>query len=50
MSEDEKTPSRSSPRGGRRGCLCRDANTYSKKCCDGSLWAQGVGVTVKLPE
>lgn len=37
-----KTPSRTSPKNGRRGCLCED-NTYSSKCCDGSLQAQGIG-------
>lgn len=42
--ETFKTPSYSSPRGGRRGCLCED-NTYSRKCCDGSLQAQGIGRT-----
>ena len=36
-----KTPS---PKGGRRGCLCKDG-TYSKKCCDGTLEAQGIGKT-----
>ena len=35
-------PSRTSPKGGRRSCLCED-NTYSIKCCDGSLRAQGIG-------
>jgi len=40
-----KTPSKASPRAGaRRGCLCEDG-TYSTKCCDGSLQAQGVGKT-----
>jgi hypothetical protein len=39
-----KTPSYSSPKGGRRGCLCENGK-YSTKCCDGSLQAQGVGVT-----
>ncbi len=34
--------SRTSPKGGRRACLCKD-NTYSIKCCDGSLRAQGIG-------
>jgi hypothetical protein len=34
---------RSSPIGGRRGCLCRDGKRYSRKCCDGSLQAQGIG-------
>ncbi len=43
----EKVPdgrkSRTSPVGGKRGCLCADSKTYSKKCCDGSLHAQGIG-------
>jgi hypothetical protein len=39
-----KTPSYSSPKGGRRGCLCENG-TYSTKCCDGSLQAQGIGMT-----
>ena len=40
-----KTPSYSSPKAGsKRGCLCKDG-TYSKKCCDGSLQAQGIGAT-----
>jgi len=37
-----KTPSWTSPKGGNRGCLCPDG-TYSRKCCDGSLQAQGIG-------
>lgn len=37
-----KTPSHSSPKGGKRGCLCEDGK-YSVKCCDGSLQAQGIG-------
>lgn len=37
----EKIPS---PKGGRRGCLCKDGK-YSKKCCDGTLEAQGIGKT-----
>ena len=40
-----KTPSKASPRqGSRRGCLCSNG-TYSSKCCDGSLEAQGIGKT-----
>jgi hypothetical protein len=39
----KQTPSRSSPRGGKRGCLCKDTLKYSVKCCDGSLWSQGIG-------
>lgn len=37
------TPSKSSPRGGNRACLCKDGK-YSKKCCNGDLQAQGIGV------
>ena len=38
-----KTPSRSSPKdGGIRACLCPNG-TYSRKCCDGTLQAQGIG-------
>ena len=39
-------PSRTSPKGGRRGCLCWDTSTYSIECCDGSIHAQGVGLLV----
>jgi len=42
MSQRFKTPSRVSPQSNGRACLCDDG-TYSKKCCDGSLWAQGIG-------
>ena len=37
-----KTPSRTSPKNSRRGCLCEN-NTYHIDCCDGSLQAQGIG-------
>ena len=37
-----KTPSKTSPIGGRRGCLCDD-NTYHPDCCDGTIHAQGIG-------
>tara|TARA_R110001632_G_C11118885_1_gene393395 strand:- start:69 stop:284 length:216 start_codon:yes stop_codon:yes gene_type:complete len=37
------TYSRSGTKGGKRGCLCADGKTYSSKCCDGSLQAQGIG-------
>jgi hypothetical protein len=40
-----QTPSRTSPRNKGRGCLCKN-NTYSRKCCDGSLQAQGIGSLV----
>jgi hypothetical protein len=41
-----KTPSKSSPRGGKRGCLC-DNGTYSKDCCNGDLQNQGVGSLIQ---
>jgi hypothetical protein len=44
----ERTVSKASPKGGRRGCLCED-NTYKKKCCDGTLHAQGIGKTASVP-
>jgi hypothetical protein len=34
--------SKSSPKGGKRGCLCKDGK-YSSECCDGTLPAQGIG-------
>jgi hypothetical protein len=40
------TYSKSGTKGGKRGCLCQD-NTYSSKCCDGSLQAQGIGSITK---
>lgn len=43
MRKENKTPSRTSPKSSERGCLCKDTNTYSRKCCDGSIWAQGIG-------
>lgn len=39
----------SSPKNGKRGCLCWDTETYSKKCCDGHYRSQGVGSVTKLP-
>jgi len=47
MRKDNKIPSRTSPKNSKRGCLCKDQLTYSRKCCDGSLWAQGIGRTTK---
>jgi hypothetical protein len=50
MKEKFKTPSKASPRAGsKRGCLCEDG-TYSTKCCDGSLQAQGIGKTAEVNE
>ena len=37
-----KTKSKTSPKGGKRGCLCEDGK-YSKECCTGDLESQGVG-------
>ncbi len=37
------TLSYSSPRSSSRACLCPDGRTYSTKCCDGTLEAQGIG-------
>lgn len=42
----EKTPSKTSPKGGKRGCLCDDG-TYKAECCDGTLQAQGIGSEVR---
>ena len=39
---ENKTPSKTSPKGGKRGCLCKNG-TYDSKCCDGTLQAQGIG-------
>jgi hypothetical protein len=47
-SKMKPTPSRTSPKSGKRACLCANGK-YSIKCCDGSLQAQGVGaVTLSL--
>ena len=37
-----------SPKNGKRGCLCKGENTYSRKCCDGNLWAQGIGSITRI--
>ena len=34
----------SSPKNSRRACLCLDSNTYDRKCCNGALQEQGIGV------
>ena len=38
----KSTPSKSSLKGSKRGCLCADG-TYHTECCDGTLRAQGIG-------
>jgi len=45
MAKKAKTVSNTSPKGGKRGCLCDDG-TYKAECCDGTLQNQGVGSTV----
>ena len=42
MAKKKKIPSKTSPKDDKRGCLCEDGS-YSKKCCDGSMVAQGIG-------
>ena len=49
MNDKNYIPSRTSPKGGRRGCLCWETSTYSIKCCDGSVRAQGVGSVYFTP-
>ena len=44
-----KTPSWTSPKTNQRGCVCPDS-TYSTKCCDGSLQAQGIGLIYRKGE
>jgi hypothetical protein len=39
------TKSKTSPKGGNRGCFCKDG-TYKKECCNGDLQAQGIGATL----
>jgi len=48
INNKEYWPSRTSPNGSRRACYCKDKNTYSIKCCDGSLFAQGIGVISRV--
>ena len=40
-------PSRTSPTGSSRACLCWEPNKYSIECCDGSIQAQGIGVITR---
>ncbi len=42
MSKTNETLGQAVPSGSRRGCMCKNG-TYSRKCCDGTLRAQGVG-------
>jgi hypothetical protein len=40
----------SSPKNSRRSCLCLHSNTYSRKCCEGALLQQGIGVIEGTPQ
>lgn len=44
-----KTKSKTSPKDGKRGCLCDDG-TYNSECCNGDLQNQGIGSTVNQTE
>ena len=48
MKNRGKEEKRNSPRGGKRGCLCKDG-TYNRKCCNGDLQNQGIGSDVTPP-
>tara|TARA_R110000796_G_scaffold34406_2_gene88921 strand:+ start:3374 stop:3553 length:180 start_codon:yes stop_codon:yes gene_type:complete len=41
-------PARASQNGGQRACLCPETLNYSRKCCDGSIWAQGIGNITRI--
>ena len=43
MKKKYKSMSKIRPRGGKRGCLCKDRKTYHPKCCTGEMHAQGIG-------
>ena len=43
MKKTQETVGRNVPKNRRRGCLCKDGKSYSIKCCDGTLRAQGIG-------
>lgn len=34
----------SSPKNSRMGCLCLDRDVYDRRCCNGALMNQGIGV------
>jgi len=38
----EPTKSKTSPKSGKKGCLCTDG-TYHVECCNGDLQNQGIG-------
>jgi len=38
----KRQPAQSSPRYSKKACLCEN-NTYSQKCCKGTIVNQGIG-------
>jgi hypothetical protein len=40
-----ETRGRAIPHNKRRACLCADADTYSRDCCNGALIGQSIGST-----
>lgn len=38
-----------SPQNDKRGCLCKNGK-YSRKCCDGTLQAQGIGNITEIKD
>ena len=48
MKDKRYNPSRTSPREGRRACLCEDGR-YSRKCCKGNVINQGIGRITGIP-
>lgn len=39
---NKQTESRTSPKNGRRGCLCKNGK-YNSRCCKGKMINQGIG-------
>lgn len=50
MKDNTYIPSWSSPKGGKRACLCKDTDKYSIKCCNGDLQEQGIGIIQRTAE
>lgn len=43
MKNQTDTRRATTPTNSKRACLCWDKNTYSRECCDGSMYSQGIG-------
>lgn len=41
--KSKETVGQQVPTNSKRGCLCKNGKTYSRKCCDGTLRSQGIG-------